>query len=412
MNDPADAADRLAALLRPHDTILVSNGTAEPDRLIAALIDVAGAMPGIRVIQITTSGQERLAEASGPGFRLATPSPGRKTRAAINEGRAELLPESLGVMAQQIDRGELRIDGVLSRLGPPHHDSAHPGVAMDITIPALAQARFHMTELDAGLPRVPARRLVDLQRCDFRLHRDDGPEAYSERPPLGLGAVLAGHIAECIAPRATLEVGLGRLAALMPAALKGRSGHAISTGLIGDEIIALVEAGIVDRPVIVGEPAMVVTAVIRGSHELYRWVDGNGAVRLADAVETHNPAHLARLHRFTALNGALQVDLAGNANSLAVGGRLLGGLGGAIDFATAGSYAGGSIVALESRAGGFPSIVPMVERVTLPCTFVTHVVTEYGVARLRGLSLTERAAAMIAIAHPDDRDDLRGAVRR
>ena len=402
-----EAAASLARLLRPDDTILVGNGTAEPDRLIAALLEVAGEFSGVRVIQITTSGSEQLADASGQGLRLYSPAPGRKTRAAIDARRAELLPDSLGSLARQIQSGTLRIDGVLSRLGPLEGNSAYPGIAMDITIPALARARFHLAEIDAGMPRIPTRGLVDVRRCELLLHREDGPPSVAERPPLGLAATLAEHLAFCIPHGATLEVGLGRLAGLLPAALAGRSGHAIATGLSGDETIALVEAGIVDRPVIPGDPAMVVTSVVRGSHALYRWMDGNPAVRLADATETHDPAHLSRLPRFTAVNGALQVDLMGNVNSLMVGGRLLGGVGGALDYAVAGSMSSGSIVALESRNSGFPAIVPMVERVTIPASFVTHVVTEYGVARLQGRSLSERAAAMIEVAHPDDRDGLR-----
>ena len=406
-----DAAEALARLLRPNDTILVSNGTAEPENLIASLLAIAPSVPGLRVIQITTSGAEQLAEASGQGLRLFSPAPGRKTRAAINEGRAELLPDSLGSLARQIRSGALRIDGVLSRLGPMQGGTCHPGIAMDITIPALTGARFHLSEIDAGMPRIRARHLVEHSSITHAFHRKDGPPSIAERAPLGAAAALVEHLATCIPPGATLEVGLGRLAALLPVALSGRSGHAMATGLSGDETIALVESGIVDRPVIPGEPAMVVTSVVRGSAHLYRWMDDNPAIRLTDATETHDPSHLARLPRFTALNGALQVDLMGNANSLMVGGRLLGGIGGALDYAVAGAMASGSIIALESRSTRFSAIVPHVERVTIPASFVTHVVTEYGVARLQGRSLRERAAAMIAIAHPEDREDLQRASR-
>jgi len=409
----AEASEALARMLRPGDAVLVGNGAAEPDVLIDALIAAAPSVAGgIRVIQITTSGRERLATASGQAIRLATPAPGRATRQAITEGRAELIVDSLGLIARQILHGTCRIDGVLLRLGPEEGGWLHPGLAMDLSAPAFDRARFRMVEIDSGMPRIPTRRRYEISRCDHICHRHDGPGGEPPGMPFHTGPAIAAGLAECIAEQATLEVGLGRLGALMPSALAGRSGLALHTGLIGDEVMELVERGIVSRPAAPDDPAVVVTSVARGSAAFYRWCDGNPALRLAHAGETHDPMHLARLPRFTAVNGALQVDLMGNANSMMVGGRLLGGLGGALDYAAAGAYAAGSVIALEAAGPSFSRIVPRVEHATIPAAYVTHVVTEFGVASLRGLSIQQRASAMIAIAHPDHRAGLRAADRR
>jgi acyl-CoA hydrolase len=181
---------------------------------------------------------------------------------------------------------------------------------------------------------------------------------------------------------------------------------ALFTGLITDAVMDLIESGAVDRPVLPGHGAYATGAVVRGSSALYRWSNDNPSILLADALLTHAPEIMARLPRFVALNGALQVDLVGNVNSLSVGGRILGGLGGAIDYATAGAYASGSVIALESMRGGRSCIVQRVDYVTIPGLFVTHVVTEYGVAALTGLSAGERANALIRIAAPEYREAL------
>ena len=124
----------------------------------------------------------------------------------------------------------------------------------------------------------------------------------------------------------------------------------------------------------------------------------------------HSVGRLASLDAFTAINSALQVDLLGQVNTIGYGSKVVGGVAGILDFATAGSLAGKSIIALESRRGDDrPAIVARAWPVSLPAALVTHVVTEYGVAAIQGKSPAERSEAMIAIAHPGDRDALQRA---
>lgn len=409
----SDAVTNLRALIRPRDTILVGNGTSEPAELIAALIEIAGDLPGsLRILQITTSGSERLAQVSGGSFRLLTPAPGPATRQAIMAGRADLLPASLGQVVRAIADGSLHIAGALVQGGPAAGDgTAYPGLALDLSQAAFETARFRAIEVNEALPRVASMFRYDLAACDVVLNVKRAPVAVATELPSANAAAIAANIAECIPAGATLEAGIGRAGALLASALKGRRGMALYTGLITDAVMELIESGAVDRPPIPGQPALAIGAVVRGSDSLYRWVEGNPSVLLADARVTHAPEVMMRLPCFVALNGALQVDLAGNANSISIDRKIIGGLGGVIDYATAGAYASGSVIALESTRHGQSCIVPRVERVTVPGLFVTHVVTEHGVAALKGLSEDERAKALIRVAAPAHRDVLTSALK-
>jgi acyl-CoA hydrolase len=405
---------RLASLLRPGDRIVLGNGSAEPDTLIAALIEATrGFAEPVRLIQVTTGSREALVATAHSGLRLASPAPGPATRRAIQEGRADLLVASVGQLARWIAAGEMQVDGVLFQAGPRDGDAAWPGLSLDLVQPAFERARFRAVEVNQALPRLSSPWRPPLSRCELVLPVESPPRPGAEEAGEGSAAIASG-IADMLPAGATLELGIGRAAGGLAIALRGRGGFALHTGLITDEVRRLVELGIVDRPPVPAlAPALVVGSVLRGSTDLYRWADRNKALRLEDACGTHDVRRLAGLPRFVAVNGALQVDLHGNANGLVAGRQLIGGLGGAMDYAAAGANAAGSIIALgASTRRGAPRIVPRVECVTIPGLYVTHLVTEHGTARLAGLSAGERARAIIGLAAPDGRDTLRHAARQ
>jgi 4-hydroxybutyrate CoA-transferase len=144
-----------------------------------------------------------------------------------------------------------------------------------------------------------------------------------------------------------------------------------------------------------------------GTRAFYAWADNNQRIALIDSRHAHNADKLAGLPRFVAINSALQVDLGGNVNLTSRNGRIISGPGGAGDFAEAGARSEASIIVLFSTTrDGLSTIAPQVEIVTLPASHLTHIVTEHGIAHLRGRSREERAQALAAIAAPEHREQL------
>ena len=397
--------------MRPGDTVLVGTGAAEPRELIEHLICAAESIPGgVRVIQIMAGGQERLAKASGTSVHLMTPVPGKLSRVAIAEGRAQLLRQSIGEILDQMDDGRLRIDGVLlqGRMDGPQH--ATPGLCSDIVVPAWAKARFRAIELNAAAPYIFSNCRLDLNEADIVLHTD---YAVGEMPNETEGVFssrIGNFVADCVVDGATIEMGIGRTLAGIPKALIAtRRDLAMHTGRVGDWAMDLIEAGCVSRQI--RGRAVAVGAAAIGTSSFYQWADANRSIAIVDSQTAHNVRHLAAQQKFTAINGVLEVDLTGSANSSVKGGMVVSGAGGAKEFARAGASAHGSIVVLSATTtSGKSRIVPRVEFETLSCGEITHVVTEFGVARIKGLSRHACAHALISIADPRHRDSLEKAI--
>ena len=383
--------------------MLVGTGTGEPAALIDELIAAAKTAPGIRAIQVMTGGAERLAEVSGAALRLSTPVPGSKTRKAIAEGRAELLTEPMSGLLRSILDGSLRIDGVLLQGRALDERRATPGLIADIMVPAWGRARFRALELNDRLPRIACETPLDIAAADHVVRSSREPNELAEDAVSEAAARIGGYVAEIVPNGATIELGVGRaLAGIAPALASRRRNLAMHTGIVGNAAMRLIQAGCVTRSV--RGPALAVGATAMGTRSFYAWANGNPRIALVDSRLAHNGDTLAATPRFVAMNAALQVDLQGHVNSTSHKGRIVSGVGGGGDFAAAGARAEASIIVLFSiTPDGASTIVPSVEAVSIPGNHVTHVVTENGVAHIRGLSGSDRARAIAAIAFPQHR---------
>jgi acetyl-CoA hydrolase len=215
-----------------------------------------------------------------------------------------------------------------------------------------------------------------------------------------------------IPDRATVQLGIGALPVAVARALAGHRELGIHSGVISDVVADLVEKGVVTNACKGRDAGRIVTGGLFGTSRLYRFADGNDAVAMRSVEYTHNRAIAESLHRFHTINSAIEVDLTGQVNAEVAGGRYLGAVGGQVDFVRGGmaSPDGRSIIALPASTGdGAQSrIVATLGNapVTTARSDVDLIVTEFGVADLRGCGLRERARRMISIADPKFREML------
>ncbi|MBI1392761.1 MAG: acetyl-CoA hydrolase [Alphaproteobacteria bacterium] len=224
---------------------------------------------------------------------------------------------------------------------------------------------------------------------------------------------IASWVVSLVEDGATLQFGLGNLQFAVLRELRRKRDLRIHSGMITDPVADAIKAG-----AIAAGPSAIVAGVALGGPELYALCARDARFSFRSVAETHDIGILSKLDRFTAINSVIEVDLFGQANGEFIDGRQMSGAGGLVDFlrGAARSPGGKPIVALPStaRRGATSRIVP---KLTAPATTVARadvgfVVTEHGVADLRGASIEERALALIAIADPTHRDDLKSAWRR
>ncbi|MGW4167269.1 acetyl-CoA hydrolase/transferase C-terminal domain-containing protein [Streptomyces chartreusis] len=411
----SDISARLLSLVQDGDRLFIGTGAGEPRTLIHSLVeDVLPRRKNIELVQVSVGGSEAITTVDRRhGHRVRLIAGGRLGNAALGTGDAELMPASMGTLARMIADGSLPVSGTLvAGVRSADGSAVSPGLSLDLGPAAAHAARFRALELNAALPRTRAADWLRESDCELVAETDEPPPTMERGTVNETQRAIGVHVARLVPSGSTVELGIGQGLRGVAAALAGReSGFRISlhTGLITDDVRDLVEAGIVAGPACRTRQAPVVATVACGSADFYRWLSDNPSVHLVDSSEAHQTRHLMNIGRFMAINSASQIDLLGQVGSRTRSGAVGGG--GLPDFATAGAHSAGSVIALESRTRhGTSRIVARLPFPQLHASSVTHIVTEYGAAELRGATAAERAERIIAVAHPADRDGLRTAL--
>lgn len=400
--------EQAAGMVRPGARVLMGAAAGEPAALIGLLrqepelwqdVRLTGAfLPGVNDADFT---------ALGTGTRVETIFATPGLRAPLAEGRAAHLPLHYSGFWQRLARPGI-VDAVVVTVPPPRPDgTVGLGVVADFAPAAIAAgARLigivnpAMPDVAEG-PRFPADRFAALAEGPAPLPvQDDG----APDPALD---VIAGHVLGLLRPGDTLQVGIGSLAAALLRRLPetGVRGLRLHSGLVPGPILPLLEGGLF--------PGGVTAGVALGPAGFAAAIAARRDVRFAPVGHTHALAVLAGLPGLLAVNAALEVDLAGQANAESLGGRQVSGQGGLVDFLRGARAAPGgrAVLALRATARG-GSISRIVARlgpgtqVSVARGDIDFVATEYGLADLREASLAQRAERMAAIAAPAFRDRL------
>jgi acyl-CoA hydrolase len=262
-----------------------------------------------------------------------------------------------------------------------------------------------------GLNQIHESQILGYSECDRPL------VAAPPAEPDSRDRVIAEAILERIPPRATLQVGIGGIPNALMSALHNRRDLGVHTELLSDGIMDLVERGVVTGTHKTIRPHKVVTTFALGTQRLYDWLDGNPAVEMLPVDYVNDPRTIARQPRFVSINATTEVDLIGQCASETIAGRYWSSSGGQADFARGAMYSegGAAFIVLHSTTSSGQSRIRL--RLTAGSVVTTlkntvdHVVTEWGLASLRGRTLADRARALIGIAHPEHRDVLEAEAR-
>jgi acyl-CoA hydrolase len=403
------------------DQVYVHCAAAAPSVLLDSLVARATELSDVSMVHLHTEGPgPHLAREMAPHFRHRALFVGPNARAAVDEGRADYVPVFLSDVPRLFEARALPLDAVLVNVSPPdEHGFCSLGVSVEAMRSAITAATTVIAQLNRAMPRTLGESFIHVDDIDLAVEVDVPPYAHDPAPPSATECRIGQHVAELVPDGATVQLGIGAIPAATAFALRDHADLGVHTEMFTDSVVDLVEAGVITGARKERNRGKIVTAFVMGSERLYRFIDDNPMIEMR-SVDFTNDTHVIRsFSRMTAINSAIEVDLTGQVAADSIGSHIYSGVGGQMDFIRGAALApdGRAIIALPSTArdGSISRITPTLATGAGVVTTRAHVrtiVTEWGVAELFGRSLRERAAALIAIAHPDHRDRLTFEARR
>ena len=413
------SAERALAAVRPGSRIFLGTGCAAPRGLLAKL---EGMVPGPADLEfvsfVTTSCLPVEGGVATTRYRHRMFFVGSDVRGLAND-RLDYVPICLEAVPELLATGRLPIDVALLQVSyPDARGFVSLGVSVDLAPAVLAVARHVIAEVNPAMPRTHGESLVHLDRFDA-LVSVDAPVTEYRHPPTGETAkMVARYIAAIIDDGSTLQIGLGRVPNEALRYLGDRRDLGIHSDVITDEVIDLVEAGVVTGRLKTHYRERIVTSYCLGTRRLYDFVHDNPRLAFLPIDQVCDPAVIAANPRMVSITQAFAVDLTGQVCVVQFGGEFYGGVSTQAAFirGAARSVGGKPIICLASTTdAGASRIKPLLEAgdgVGIARSDVHYIVTEYGVAYLFGKSIRERAVSLIDIAHPSWREELLAAAKR
>ena len=414
---PSDAL----RLLRDGDMIIVPTGVGEPPALLGALSDERRQFKDIRVAQILAMRKfGYFDQDTAHHVRHAALFFGGASRASGQGGWCDFIPNYFSEIPVLIERDYMPSDVVFAMASPMNEQGFFAiSLGTDYTMAAVAKARAVVLECNPNVPFAHGQCHVHISQVTAIV---ESSEAVLEvgLPKIGpVQEAIGKYVADMIEDGSTLQIGYGGIPDAVVMQLTAKRDLGIHTEMLGDGILTLVECGAVTNRKKTFLPGKMVATFALGSSRLYKFMHHNPMVEMHPSNFTNDPYVAGQNDKLMSINASLQVDLLGQCGSESIGHLPYSGTGGQVDFVRAAnrSRGGKSFIVLPSTAKDdtISRIVPTLSPGTHATTSkndVNYVVTEYGVAQLRGKSAKERAQAMIGIAHPDFRAELRAAANK
>ncbi len=409
----ADSLD-LARYIRPGDTVVIGQGCAEALTLTEALLDARAAIGRCTVfLGPVFSGSVRPEH--GDHLRFSGYAASGSNQVLARAGLLDIVPCHYSELPTLFRDRQLAAEVVLLQAAEAEDGRLFLGMANDHQIDAARRARSVIVEINRLVPETQGSELPEDIRIDALVRTSRAPATL---PPAALGAAetaIARHVAALVPDGATIELGIGALPDAILATLTGHRDLGIHSGMLGDGVVRLAEAGALTnarKPIDCG---VSVGGLLFGTRRIFDFAHRNPALRLMPPAYTHGHQVLRQVPGFIAINSAIEADLTGQVNGEMLAGAYLGAVGGQVDFLRGARAAPGgrSIIALPATAkgGSISRIVASLGDgvVTSLRSDMDVIVTEHGIAELRGLSLAQRARRMIAIAAPQFREGLERA---
>ena len=410
------AADAVAHV-RSGMRVFVHGAAATPTPLLEALCERSD-LEDVTLYHLHTEGPAAFADPRQRGrLRSVSLFTGAALRGAVAEGRADFIPVFLSEIPALFRSRRIPLDVALVQLSAPdRHGLCTLGTSVDTARAAVDCAGIVIAEINDRMPRTHGNSVVPLTRVTASVRTARPLPSVAVEAPDEIEGRIADRIATLVPDGATLQMGIGAIPDAVLARLHDKHDLGVHTEMFSDGLIPLLEAGVVTNRRKKVHPGRTVTSFVSGTQRLYDFVDDNPLVEFHGCDRTNDAILIRKNPTIVAINSAIEIDLSGQVCADSIGHRIVSGVGGQMDFmhAASSSEGGVPIIALSSMAlhGTTSRIVPALRTGAGVVTTRGHVhwvVTEWGAVNLHGMTLRERAEALVSVAHPDARAELRRA---
>ncbi len=409
------SAEEAVKYIKSGNRVVLQHAVGEPLYLVDKMVENYKEYKDVEIVQLVAMGKGDYAKKEMQGhFKVNSLFLGEPTRECVNNGRGDFTP-SFFYQIPELFKTKLPVDVALINVSLPDKNGyCSFGVSGDYTKPAAEAAKLVIAQVNKYMPRTLGDCFIHVSDIDIIVEKNDPlPEL---RPPQ-IGEVekaIGEYCASLIKDGDTLQLGIGAIPDAVLLFLKDKKNLGIHSEMISDGVVELVEAGVItckNKNINKGKLSV---AFLMGTKRLYDFVDNNPMVSLQTVDYINDPRIIGQNDNLVSINAALQVDLMGQACSEAMGLKQFSGIGGQVDFVRGAAFSKGgkSILAFPSTAkkGTVSKIVPFLTEgacVTTSRTDIDYVITEFGIAELKGKTLRERARNLINIAHPNFKDELK-----
>ncbi len=409
--------------VQSHQSIGVAMAASEPPGLLAELGKHRDRLEDVKVwVCLPLGSYDFVLDPSMDGhFFVENWFYGAADRKVHSQGRESYIPNNLHEAAtRKLYAAKGRVNVFFGTATPPDSRgflSLSLGLVIEKQL--IEAADLVIIEVNENLPRTHGDTQIHISEVDYLVENHVPLAQLLLAAPSEAEEAIGGYIAEMIEDGSTLQLGIGGIPNAITRFMLDRRDLGIHTEMFTDGMVDLYEAGVITNKRKTLWKGKMVGAFALGTQKLYDFVNDNPGVEFQQGSVTNDPYVIGRNYKMVSINTALQVDLMGQVCSQSIGNRHFSGTGGQLDTHRGAqlSEGGRGIIALRSTAkdGALSTIVPMLSEgaeVTVPSHDVDTIVTEYGVADLKGLCLRDRAAALIKIAAPQFRDQLKEEIQR
>lgn len=411
-------ADKALDFIKSGERVVIGHACGEPSYLVETMVSKAEQYENVEIVHMVAMGKAGYAQ---PGmekhFRHNALFVGGTTRKAVSEGRGDYTPCFFYRIPALFTNGSLPVDVALVQAAAPDaNGNMSLGISVDYTLPAVRAAKKVIVQVNKELPRTYGDSIFNISDANVvAVVEHDAPIIELAPPKITeIEKAIGANCAKLINDGDTLQLGIGAIPDAVLMFLGEKKDLGIHSEMFSDGVVGLVEKGVITNAKKTTHKGKFVANFLMGTRHLYDFVNNNPDVEMYPVDYVNNPVVVMKEDNIVSINSCVQIDLMGQAASETVGYTQISGVGGQVDFIRGASMAknGRSILAFPSTAakGTVSKIVPLLDEgaaVTTSRNDIDYVVTEYGIAKLSGRTLKERAKALIEIAHPDFREGLK-----